>query len=676
MAIADTITSMQNHTSNAYNTLAYATDLTGVNKNLANLKQCIFDSLINTMSDTLNPTWNNLPKITTTAGTSQSINNTIEAPMRVQLNASELSQSGTPTPSSPQDIHSISGNNTINVCGKNIISNIDIYAGYPYASDGQTLTYYASVKTNTYKKCCYVYAGETYTLSWKINTPNTIGPRDIKICNENEVQLENIQYSNAGNNRTVSFTPTHSGWVYASLDANATELQIEVGSATTYQAYNGKDYEVNLSNNNLFDKNNANILNASFSNANITSSSNAKTLYVPITGGKSYIINKIQSERFRVGTTQNIPAINGTIIDYIENTTATSILILTSKNANYLVVYYFLNGTDTLTEQTILNSISIYDLSTYNSLLPIEYGSISTYEDKFIRNSGKNLFDISKLIVPRTSRGIKITSNDNITLTLDGLCNQNNLYFTADDNNKILLKAGTYIFSSNSSMSIQLQCKKAISGTTFNINKGTAVTLDEDSYIFNGMFFTTNGTNYNETIWLQLEQNNSATSFEPYGSNQWYIKKNIGKVVLDGSENWATGGNGTFFRYDNDTFPLTSSGSATVSLSNYYSAYDYNSIYNGSPDYAFGFAQNVHRLALRNKDCADTTALTAWLSTHNTIVYYPLATPTYTLITGTLAEQLENIYNAYSKDGMTNLSQINNDLPFILDTGVLENIGG
>ena len=54
------------------------------------------------------------------SGTTLSVDNTANAPMRIELGASEISQAGTPTPSSPQDIHTISGSNKVVVCGKNL----------------------------------------------------------------------------------------------------------------------------------------------------------------------------------------------------------------------------------------------------------------------------------------------------------------------------------------------------------------------------------------------------------------------------------------------------------------------------------------------------------------------------------------------------------------------------
>ena len=90
MAIADTITSMQNHTSNAYDMLEYGTDLTGINKNLENLSSTIFEAFLEALRnpDTL---FNNLPK-TSGSGSNITLNGTAYAPMRITLNPTAISQ--------------------------------------------------------------------------------------------------------------------------------------------------------------------------------------------------------------------------------------------------------------------------------------------------------------------------------------------------------------------------------------------------------------------------------------------------------------------------------------------------------------------------------------------------------------------------------------------------------
>jgi hypothetical protein len=51
------------------------------------------------------------------------------------------------------------------------------------------------------------------------------------------------------------------------------------------------------------------------------------------------------------------------------------------------------------------------------------------------------------------------------------------------------------------------------------------------------------------------------------------------------------------------------------------------------------------------------------------ITYFGLATPEYILLNDTMQEELNNIYNwAYSYQDETNITQTNNDLPFIRNT--------
>ena len=67
-------------------------------------------------------------------------------------------------------------------------------------------------------------------------------------------------------------------------------------------------------------------------------------------------------------------------------------------------------------------------------------------------------------------------------------------------------------------------------------------------------------------------------------------------------------------------------------------------------------ATSATHIVVRNTACSDATSYRAWLSTHNTIVYYALATPTDTEITdATLIGQLNTLWEADGYDGVTNL---------------------
>lgn len=74
-----------------------------------------------------------------------------------------------------------------------------------------------------------------------------------------------------------------------------------------------------------------------------------------------------------------------------------------------------------------------------------------------------------------------------------------------------------------------------------------------------------------------------------------------------------------------------------------------------------------HRTLIKDTRYTIARDIQTWLSTHNTTLYYVLNTPTTTEITDTtLIEQLDNLEKAYSYDTQTNISQTNQDKPFII----------
>ncbi len=117
------------------------------------------------------------------------------------------------------------------------------------------------------------------------------------------------------------------------------------------------------SNVNLFDKDNVNKLNAVPDVSSITTNSSGKSFYIKVKSDTAYTISrKIVGSRFVVGTTANLPAVGETIIDRKVNNEGSSITLTTSKNVNYLVVYYLYNSGEN--EEEILDNIKIEKGST------------------------------------------------------------------------------------------------------------------------------------------------------------------------------------------------------------------------------------------------------------------------------------------------------------------------
>ena len=164
-------------------------------------------------------------------------------------------------------------------------------------------------------------------------------------------------------------------------------------------------------------------------------------------------------------------------------------------------------------------------------------------------------------------------------------------------------------------------------------------------------------------------------------SDKWYLHKEIGKVVLDGSETWYRAQTNTtdYYRFFVDFGTNIQSGGASLKA-NVYS----NKFIGISRDQSYGRYQGIAPTDINYTYksliiyCEATAQMTiadfkTWLSNNSTTVYYVYATPTTTEITyQPLIDQLNELEKAMSKDGQTNISQVNNDLPFIISASALK----
>lgn len=152
--------------------------------------------------------------------------------------------------------------------------------------------------------------------------------------------------------------------------------------------------------------------------------------------------------------------------------------------------------------------------------------------------------------------------------------------------------------------------------------------------------------------------------------NKWYKLNNIGKVVLDGSENWS--------RNDvNEVFVLVFENYNTeynIPYSNYYMGQSIVTAYNQVINNSVALLSSGTRLFIKNTSITTAANFKSWLSTHNTTLYYVLETPTYTLLNDTLQTQLNNIQYTLAYDTQTNISQTNTDLPFIINAETYKEI--
>lgn len=219
---------------------------------------------------------------------------------------------------------------------------------------------------------------------------------------------------------------------------------------------------------------------------------------------------------------------------------------------------------------------------------------------------------------------------------------------------------------------------------------------------------------------VQIEQSNTPTTYEPYNGNSysvnlglleynkigdysdrifknvegdpdfddfdlevglWYLKKNIRKVVLNGSENWyitptnTTGKNRYYTQIvSNNILKPSSASSLPELICNKYIRKTANQTYTLIQGMSIDSYGNI-LIYDENRYNLTADEFKIWVSSNNIIIYYVLESPIYTQITGTLEDELEAIYNnSLSKSGQTNISQINADLPFIIDAITLKDI--
>ena len=195
---------------------------------------------------------------------------------------------------------------------------------------------------------------------------------------------------------------------------------------------------------------------------------------------------------------------------------------------------------------------------------------------------------------------------------------------------------------------------------------------------------------------VQIEEGSTATPYQQFIGGQlelckigdyqdyiyksgddWYVHKAINKSTLDGTENWsfASGSLIPFRLLLNDSAPLAPNQDTPPSLfMNYYSTFYWN--LSDRPNYGVTVATSTleisKTLAFRNVDISTLADWKTWLSTHNTTLYYPLATATDIQITdSSVVAQLEALLAANSYDPTTVFTASSEYLPAILSVSTL-----
>lgn len=555
MSIADKITSIETHIGDIYDTLTLGgADLTGVNKNLVNVTSQLKDRYLDFMNNGTWGIWNNCEKVTG-EGTSLSLSPTIQAPMKNILKGN-TSQTGTPTPSSPIPVNVVSGDNEINICGKNL-ANVNIVGQVPSISSGQMVNFSGASCTD------FIEIDNTKEMVFSFNFASDT-QRYVLFY---DTYKNYLGYSNGmPSNWKLSTNSNYSNTKYVRLrfDSNAQIIwtQLEYSStATTYEPYIGNTYNIDLPVENLFDLTNY-----------ISLSSNGITATIENNTG-NIILNGTATSTAYIGFNLRETILSGNTISYGGNNSST---------ASQCFITLALDGT---TKQAL-------------------------------------------------QMNVQNCKSENISLS----SNINRLYL------------------------------QIVSGTTMNnfvvkpvINKGSKL----NSY-----------TPYGTTP-IELCKIGNYQDYIYKDSDKWYLHKEIGKVVFNGSENWSLynyNSSRSVYEIVVDNIVGYTGGTTVPNLlsNRFISASQNASWLNGNISRRHQEPSKVYFVYIGN---TNLETFKTFLSSNNASLYYEFATPTNTEITyGPLIYQLEAWYQAKSKNGQTNISQINNDLPFIINSTMLKEV--
>lgn len=585
-----------------------------------------------------------------------------------------------PNPNSPQDINVVRGNQNIIIKGKNINS-ATLESGN--ISNGADI-----VDSNVLRSKEFIPIIPNTAYLFSIN--NTLNRVVVSMYDKNKSFL-----NNDGTNGHVStsgkFT-TYSDAYYIryrcySADKSLFEtgnIQIEKGTTTPteYTPYQENNYEINLSSKNLFDKDDSNlIMNNIYINASgykLQAANGMKTICISCEPNTTYVVSKIASARFVIGTASD--KTTGTLMTVGRNTTTATELTLTSgANDKYLFVFYYHGSADTLTEETIRNSIQIEVGSTATNYVPyfnIELYKIENNQDYIYKTSGKNLFNENNYL---SNAGISystiVTSNNNNLFYMPVQYGKNYIISFIDNG-----VSGNILYGFSNDVPVM--------GGTCTYNVLDITTLN--NYVFtpvneNNKYLcirlNVNATNqYKSMKNIQVEVGDVATTYEPCGKDNWYWHEENYKIKLSSTnQTWinTTTNTSGIARYRTDDYIdiIKKVSSATVIgniLCNYYNPQIAGTAgsYGGNQGIAI---DNVGAIFINDNTYSQNFAgWKEWLDSVDCYICFSLATPIETQITDeTLISQLNAWYNAQSMDDITYITA-DGDLPIQLKLRALK----
>ncbi len=280
-----------------------------------------------------------------------------------------------PNPEYPQAVHTVTGENLVNICGKNLFNKSAVVTG-ALMSNGTIDASYTDIRTSDYIP---VKGGETYILSGVPGGWGSVGMYDSNKTFISRPYSGNGQYvipDNAAYARPVI------------VQGDLGTCQFELGStATTYESYKIQSYEVNLGKN-LLDS--SSYEDAYISNTGVKTTGgglNALFGYISVSPSTSYTISASSSTRFSAAF------YNGTsFISRDANHDGTSLTFTTPNNCNRIRcwVYKYEGITQSYIDSLNLQLELGSQATSYAAYFePIELCKIGDYQDSIYKSGDK-----------------------------------------------------------------------------------------------------------------------------------------------------------------------------------------------------------------------------------------------------------------------------------------------
>ena len=638
--------------------------------------------IINNGTDNL---YSNFPKVSG-IGSNLSLTPTYEAPMR-NLPLGNTLQDGTPTPDTPIEIQSTTGLQNIEICGKNLLlnePNTELIDGVSIIkNDDGSITLNGTTTANGWIRIAnnIKLKDGKYTLSIK-NKKTGLG---LYLGSASDTsyaitQAQTTDYKTFTLNEETTFDVARIRIMSGTVFENFTIFpQLEQGSnATEYEEYKGNTYEVNLGKNLLdiqgivkgrldngvigyaSDVSDLTLNDNSFSFTTTANYRGVTSDYIKVNNTKYVFSNK----SITFGSSLNIVvACYDNSKTFLSNASLGSInltyMVATlPSNTSYIRVYLYLNsaGTITIEEPQLEKGSSSTSYSPY--FTPYEFNKTGDYRDSIKKSTGKNLFDKTAI-----TDGKWLLANGNEEVATQYCISdfipiiENEQYYLPKTDTRRLK-----YYDSN---------KQPLTTSDWDISSGTEGQIINVPSNAKYVRFTIHKTVVDINTFM-FNKGSTALSYEPYGK-VWYIEKQIGKVVLDGSETPSqvntSSTNTTRVSYNHYADGSTGNGLILCNILSYASNWSADTVgisYDASNG---GFWFRINKTTIGTTQ----TEVQNWLSSHNLISYIALSTPTYTTITNTeLINQLETLYTAKSQEGTTNISITSEYLPMSLSASALE----